>query len=107
MAITDGTKPERLFKGFNALKRMRIHESSGRNFKLLTTSYFFWQVGTMNRTQCFGSVYVFYGSGSIFFPNTDPEPDCSSIRIRIQVKTTFFQRQLQKYCGKFVFQPEK
>jgi len=38
---------------------------------------------------------------------TDPDPEYFSIRIRIQVKNTFFHRQLQNFCGKFVSRPEK
>ena len=50
----------------------------------------------------FRTVYVSYGSGSRFSPNTDPNPACFSIQIQIQVKKThFLQRQYQKFGGKF------
>ena len=52
--------------------------------------------------QCYESVYVFIGSGSRFFSNTDPDLDCFPIRIQIQVKTHFL-KALTKMFGTLVF----
>ena len=59
--------------------------------------------------QCFGSVYVFYGSGSRIFPQYGSGYRLFSIRIqiRIQVTTPFFKCNYKNFVGYLVFQLEK
>ena len=53
--------------------------------------------------QCFGSGYIFYGSGSwIFFPNPDPES-----RFRIQATKNKFFKGKTKILGEFFFSTQK
>jgi len=56
--------------------------------------------------QYFGYIYIFYGSGSRFFPNTDPDPDWFSIRIRTQVKKKCFRSNYKKIWEIYFFTRE-